>query len=154
MRPYRHLDLDPATPADELGLAAIDDILERGDLDDWAPLLRAIRANPWGAVAEHVLRVVEAHRMYGTTLLLRAFVERQRAAAEPPVGPMLRRLREERGLTQAALAERLGMTQPELSRLEARADVRVSTARAYVRALGGRLELAPHLEDGAGGAAR
>ncbi|MBM3678716.1 MAG: helix-turn-helix transcriptional regulator [Actinobacteria bacterium] len=70
------------------------------------------------------------------------FVERQRAGDPiPAIGPELRRLREERGLTQAELARRLGITQPEVSRLEQRNDVRVSTATSYVRALGGELRL-------------
>ena len=34
---HRHLDVDPTAPPAELGLAALDDLLERGDLDDWRP---------------------------------------------------------------------------------------------------------------------
>ncbi len=147
MRTPRHVEVEPGTSAEELGLAAIDDLLDRGDLGDWAPLLGAIRSNPWGAVADRVLRVVSNHRMYGTTPLLQGYVERMREATEPPVGPGLRALREARGITQVELAGRLGMSQPEVSRLEARADVRVSTARAYVRALGGRLSLAAAFGD-------
>lgn len=54
------------------------------------------------------------------------------------------RLREVRAaceLTQEELAERLNIDQPNVSRLENRSDVRVSTLADYVAALGGRLEL-------------
>ncbi len=54
------------------------------------------------------------------------------------------RLREVRAaceLTQAELAERLNIDQPNVSRLENRSDVHVSTLADYVAALGGRLEL-------------
>jgi DNA-binding XRE family transcriptional regulator len=54
------------------------------------------------------------------------------------------RLREVRAaceLTQEELAERLDIDQPNVSRLENRSDVRVSTLADYVAALGGRLEL-------------
>ena len=54
------------------------------------------------------------------------------------------RLREVRAaceLTQQELAERLQIDQPNVSRLERRSDVHVSTLADYVAALGGRLEL-------------
>lgn len=53
----------------------------------------------------------------------------------------LRELRQELELTQQQVAERADMTQSELSRLESRADLRVSTLRRYVEALGGELEI-------------
>jgi predicted transcriptional regulator len=53
----------------------------------------------------------------------------------------LRRLREEVGSTQVEAAERAAMTQGELSRLENAADLRLSTIRKYVHAMGGDLEL-------------
>jgi transcriptional regulator with XRE-family HTH domain len=56
------------------------------------------------------------------------------------VGARLKELRRRRGLTQRQVAERLGMTQPEVSRLERRSDARLSLVRAFVRALGGELE--------------
>jgi len=54
------------------------------------------------------------------------------------------RLREVRAaceLTQQQLAERLHIDQPNVSRLERRSDVHVSTLADYITALGGRLEL-------------
>lgn len=45
---HRHLDVPAGTPPDQLGAAAIDDLLDRGDLDDWTPLARAVAADPWG----------------------------------------------------------------------------------------------------------
>ena len=44
-------------------------------------------------------------------------------------------------LTQEQLAERLNIDQPNVSRLERRSDVHVSTLADYIAALGGRLEL-------------
>jgi hypothetical protein len=43
--------------------------------------------------------------------------------------------------TQADVARKLGITQDSVSRLEQRADVLLSSLRAYVKALGGDLEL-------------
>ena len=54
----------------------------------------------------------------------------------------LRELREEIGeATQMELAEKIEMTQGELSRLENRDDHLLSTLRNYVEALGGQLEV-------------
>ena len=58
-------------------------------------------------------------------------------------GPILdlRALREAVGLTQDELAQRIAMTQSQLSKLERREDHRLSTLSRYVTALGGQLEI-------------
>jgi len=53
----------------------------------------------------------------------------------------LRALREAAGLTQEELAQRVAITQSQLSKLEHREDHRISTVRRYVAALGGELEI-------------
>ena len=53
----------------------------------------------------------------------------------------LRSLREAAGFTQGELAERVEITQSQLSKMERREDHRVSTLRRYVEALGGSLEI-------------
>jgi transcriptional regulator with XRE-family HTH domain len=50
-------------------------------------------------------------------------------------------LREAAGLTQEELAQRVAITQSQLSKLERREDHRISTVRRYVAALGGELEI-------------
>jgi DNA-binding XRE family transcriptional regulator len=54
----------------------------------------------------------------------------------------LAELRQSRHVTQVQLAETLGISQGNVSRLEARSDVYLSTLRSYVEALGGHLEIA------------
>ncbi len=53
----------------------------------------------------------------------------------------LRSLRKAQSLTQATMAELLGMDQSEVSRLENRTDLLLSTLRRFVEATGGQLEL-------------
>ena len=77
---HRHLDYPPATPSSQLGPAAIDDLLDRGDLDDWASLARGVATEPWGPLAETILRLCAAHPMYGTSALWTAYVASCRAA--------------------------------------------------------------------------
>jgi DNA-binding XRE family transcriptional regulator len=53
----------------------------------------------------------------------------------------LQELRLARELTQATLAETMECGQDEISKLERRADMLVSTLRRYVEAMGGRLDI-------------
>lgn len=53
----------------------------------------------------------------------------------------LRALREAAGLTQEELAQRVEITQSQLSKMERRQDHRISTLRRYVEALDGSLEI-------------
>ena len=53
----------------------------------------------------------------------------------------LRELRRAHKLTQAKIAETLGIGQDQVSRLEQRSDLLLSTLRGYVEALGGRLTI-------------
>src|SRR5947199_2623307 len=59
----------------------------------------------------------------------------------------LAELRQSRHVTQVQLAEALGISQGNVSRLEARSDVYLSTLRSYVQALGGHLEIAAVFDD-------
>lgn len=146
---HRHLEYAAETPAEELPLAAIVDILGRGDLRDWKPLADAITRDPYGALAERVARLVDAYPMYGTSPLWRAWIDRCRARAEGrrPLAekPLdLAAVRRRAGLTQVELARRMGISQSDLSKLERRSDMRVSTLEEYVARVGARLHL--HLE--------
>jgi len=57
------------------------------------------------------------------------------------VAMTLRGLRESVGRTQGEVARKVSMTQPQLSRVEARSDHLISTLRRYVHALGGEIEV-------------
>src|SRR5436305_1663381 len=52
----------------------------------------------------------------------------------------LQALREAVGLTQGELAQRVAITQSQLSKMERREDHRISTLRRYIEALGGKPE--------------
>jgi DNA-binding XRE family transcriptional regulator len=54
---------------------------------------------------------------------------------------LLGELRQRRGVSQAAIAEALAVSQPNVSRIEQEDDVYLSTLSRYVSALGGQLEV-------------
>ena len=60
----------------------------------------------------------------------------------------LRRLREARALTQSTVAELLDMDQSEVSRLERRSDMLLSTLRRFVEATGGEMHIVVSYPDG------
>lgn len=147
---HRHLDIPPDTPVEELPLAAIHDLLDRGDLDDWRPLLRSIETDPEGELARGVEHLIDAYPMYGTSPLLRAWIERcrNRHGARAPEAAEPRSLAELRlalGKTQEEVARAMGISQSDYSKLERRRDVRVSTLRSLAGALGGSLEVTVQL---------
>ena len=68
--------------------------------------------------------------------------------AAPRTAMTLRELRRARGLTQKAVGEALNVNQPAVARLERRADMHVSSLRAYIEALGGRLTIVAEFPEG------
>lgn len=70
--------------------------------------------------------------------------ERRRAA----YGEALAALRRARALTQVAVAERLGVAQGEVSRIEHQADLLLSTMARYVESMSGQLALLVRFDDG------
>lgn len=82
--------------------------------------VRAKRPVDQAVVAEHVARMEAEERAY-----------------------RLREIREEQGVTQKELAERMAITQPTISALEAGDLDRsgLATLRSYVEALGGTVEV-------------
>lgn len=56
-------------------------------------------------------------------------------------------LREQRGLTQSEVAERMQTAQPRLSQIENSEDYYLSTLRRYIEALGGELEVCVSFDD-------
>lgn len=76
-------------------------------------------------------------------------LRRKKVQAEPVIenlldnlGVRLQGLRNERGITQLALADSLGVGQTALSHQERRDDLKISSLRAYIEALGGKLHVA------------
>ena len=76
-------------------------------------------------------------------------LKRAQARADQMVAEMpLNELRKARALTQQNLAKTMGLTQPNLSRIEQQTDIYVQTLRSYIEAMGGELDLVAHFPDG------
>jgi DNA-binding XRE family transcriptional regulator len=73
---------------------------------------------------------------------------RDRRRTEPQRVHLLQELRSKRQVTQNEVADRLGIRQPTVSKIERREDVNLSTLRRYVKALGGELHVTARFADG------
>lgn len=75
--------------------------------------------------------------------------EESKAAARRELERMgYSKLRKARKLTQAEIAEKLGVSQPSVAALESRTDIMLSTLARYIEALGGRLEVSAVFPNG------
>lgn len=85
--------------------------------------------------------------------VLRKLPEKERDAIEARSRELvaeymtLQDLRKARALTQQRLAKKLGIKQENVSRLEKRSDLLLSTLSSYVAAMGGRLRLVAEFPD-------
>lgn len=59
----------------------------------------------------------------------------------------LRDIREDRGISQPAIAKKMDKSQPEVSRLERRDRFYIDTLRDYIEATGGRLRIYAEYDD-------
>ena len=87
-------------------------------------------------------------------LLREKMTPENRARAEARAAEILRampldELREARELTQEHLAQILHVKQASISKMERRADMYVSTLQAFVKAMGGQLEIRAVFPEGA-----
>jgi len=60
----------------------------------------------------------------------------------------LSQLRKARGLTQEAMADLLGVTQAEVSKMERRSELYIGTLKKFIEAMNGELVLAARFADG------
>ncbi len=148
---HRHLDLQPGVSIQEMPLAAIQDLLERGDLDSWRPLLEHICKHPNSELVQRVARLIDVYPMYGTSPLVRDWIRLCRNRGSHRVHRSrgsLAELRQSLGKTQVQVAEAMGVSQSDYSKLERRKDVRVSTLHAAASAMNGRLKLLIEMPEG------
>lgn len=74
----------------------------------------------------------------------RAHALAERLRAEYP----LHELRRARGLSQEYIAQTLKVSQANISKIEKRTDMYISTLRSHIRAMGGELEIRAKFPDG------
>jgi DNA-binding transcriptional regulator YiaG len=116
---FRNIAASVDDPVETWPFEGILAAVERGTLPDWRRLAAAVRADPWGPVAQQVLEAVEISRPYGTSELLTNVIKRARQDAadteRDEVAGEIRDLVARSGLSQQDFALRLGTSRPRLS---------------------------------------
>jgi DNA-binding transcriptional regulator YiaG len=116
---FRNITASVDDPVETWPFEGILAAVERGTLPDWRRLAAAIRADPWGPVAQQVLEAIELSRPYGTSELLSAVIDRARQdaadAEREEVAGEIRALIARSGLSQQDFALRLGTSRTRLS---------------------------------------
>jgi DNA-binding transcriptional regulator YiaG len=116
---FRNITASVDDPVETWPFEGILAAVERGTLPDWRRLAAAVRADPWGPVAQQVLEAVEMSRPRGTSELLTTVIERARQdaadAEREQVASEIRDLVVRSGLSKQDFALRLGTSRPRLS---------------------------------------
>jgi DNA-binding transcriptional regulator YiaG len=116
---FRNIAASPDDPVETWPFEGILAAVERGTLPDWRRLAAAIRADPWGPVAQQVLEAVRLSHPYGTAELLEGVVSRARQLAaeseRADVAAEVRDLVGRSGLSKQHFAERIGTSRSRLS---------------------------------------
>jgi DNA-binding transcriptional regulator YiaG len=116
---FRNITASVNDPVETWPFEGILTAVERGTLPDWRRLSAAVRADPWGPVAQQILEAVELARPYGTSDLLTTVIERARQdaadAERDEVAGEVRDLVNRSGLSRQDFAVRLGTSRPRLS---------------------------------------
>jgi DNA-binding transcriptional regulator YiaG len=116
---FRNIAASPDDPVETWPFEGVLTAVERGTLPDWRRLATAIRADPWGPVAQQVLEAIRLARPYGTAELLAGVIAgaRKRAAdsEREMVAAEIRDLLSGSGLSAQDFAERIGTSRSRLS---------------------------------------
>ena len=116
---FRNVDVDPSAPVERWPYEAIVTVIERGTLEDWLILIRAITADPWGPVARQVEDYLTYEKPYGVGPLLTRAIARARRQAEATeralVAEEVGQLVEQSGLSLTEFASRMGTSVSRLS---------------------------------------
>lgn len=109
----------PGGVVEEWPYEALVTVLERGLVADWQPVLRAIRAHPWGTVARRVEHYLGYTDDADVRALFGALLERarwdQEQAERAVIAARVRAAIAKSGLTQTEFAARVGTSRSRLS---------------------------------------
>jgi DNA-binding transcriptional regulator YiaG len=116
---FRNIEASPEDPVETWPFEGILAAVERGTLPDWRRLAGAIKADPWGPVAQQVIEALSLSRPYGTAELLEGIITRAREETADSerleVATEIRNLVDDSGLSRQEFAQRIGTSRSRLS---------------------------------------
>jgi len=116
---FRNIDVDPSDPVERWGFEGLLAAIDRGDLNDWRRVVAAVRRDPWGDVARHLVDVFKVAQDVGVVAALRrALAEVRRDAEQAEKTLVVEQVRASitaSGLSQREFAQRIGTSASRLS---------------------------------------
>jgi hypothetical protein len=116
---FRNVDASPTDDVTTWPYEAIVEVIDRGLVPDWQPLLAEIRRSPWGRVARRVERYLTYREPDGVGTFFDLAIDHARGeAARSEREAVVERVRaavDRSGLTNAAFAELIGTSASRLS---------------------------------------
>ncbi len=74
----------PTGPIETWPMMAVLDLLDRGTIDQWAPVIRAIHVDPFGDFTGRLEGVLRRTYLYGTSRLFLTLIAHARGEPEDP----------------------------------------------------------------------
>ena len=74
----------PKGPVETWPMTAVLDLLDRGTIDQWVPIVRAILDDPFGDFTNRLEAAVRQTYLYGTSRLFLALIADARGGSEDP----------------------------------------------------------------------
>lgn len=116
---FRNLDTSPEQPVVEWPGEAVQTAIERGSLQEWRRLVKAVQLDPWGRITRQIEQALAVSRPYGIAPALERVLEtarRERIERERrTVAGRVQALITASGLDRAEFAERIGTSASRLS---------------------------------------
>jgi hypothetical protein len=116
---FRNINVTPDDPVEQWGVEGLLAAIDRGSLPHWRRIAAAIRADPWGPVAQQVEQALGLAEDVGVAATLRRVLASTREDAEAFARAEVRRrlasLVEDSGLSAAEFAQRLGTSASRMS---------------------------------------
>jgi hypothetical protein len=112
---FRNIDANPDDPVERWGTEGILTAIERGSLVHWRRIAAAVRADPFGPVAEDLVEALDSAHRTGVCELLRRALDHARDDDAGQVARRVRRAVGRSGLSGHAFAPLVGTSSPRLS---------------------------------------
>lgn len=116
---FRNIDVTPDDPVEEWGFEGLLTAVDRGSLREWRTIMRAVEADPFGAVADTLTEVLDIAEDSGVVGALRCALTRARDAADAEdrqiVAERMVELVRRSGLDQGSFARRIGTSRTRLN---------------------------------------
>lgn len=112
---FRNITASPSAPVSTWGVEGLLSAVERGGINEWVRIVRAVRADPQGQVVAELVEALDEADAPGAVALLRRELAR---AQDPDRAAVVRRLRRawrSSGMTHAELAAAAGTSRARIT---------------------------------------